>query len=279
MISHFSVTTLLLSVTLLFSSCAKNDLVDEGRAPGEAAVAKYLFDAARDEIDQQLNFQSVLNGFHENNIGGDRSGCATVSIFPVGQAFPKVVTIMFPKDCRTFAGAEIEGTVMVNISGRIRETGTQASFTLKDFKYKKYSLSGNYLVTFTGTNAHRTEITDGKVITPDTRIITYQATNTAVQTAGLNTTFKSHPATFLQDDEFVISTVSSGINSKGNKFEMNSETPLTWKFACQWITSGKMMIKEESRPVINALLDYGDGMCDNKAILTINNFVTTITLP
>ena len=277
--ANYSGTALLVSVSILLSSCAKNEPIEEGRAPGEAAVAKYLFDAARDEIDQQLNFQSVLNGFNENNIGGDRSGCAEVSIFPVGQVFPKVVTITFPKNCRTFAGAEIEGTVMINISGRIRETGTQAGFTLKDFKYKKYSLSGNYLVTFTGINAHRTEITDGKLTTPDNRIITYQATNTAVQTAGLITTLKSHPATFLQDDEFVISTISSGVNSKGNKFEMNSEIPLTWKFACQWIISGKMMIKEESNPVINALLDYGDGSCDNKAILTINNFVTTITLP
>ncbi len=168
-----------LFIVLSLFSCRKDENNDV--APGDASIAKYLFDAVKDEVDQQLNIQGSLNGFKDTD-AGPRGGCATVSISPQGNTFPKTVTISFPQNCKTFAGADIEGTVSINISGRIRESGTTAVFTLKDFKYKKYALSGNYRITFNGGLAHTTVISDGKVITSDGKTITYAATNNATQT-------------------------------------------------------------------------------------------------
>lgn len=265
-----------LIIVLCLFSCRKDENSDV--APGDASIAKYLFDAVKDEVDQQLNIQGSLSGFKDTDTG-PRGGCATVSISPQGNTFPKTVTISFPQNCKTFAGADIEGTVSIDISGRIRESGTTAVFTLKDFKYKKYTLSGNYRVTFNGGLAHTTVISDGKVITSDGKSITYAATNNATQTEGTNTTFKTNPATFLQDDVYSITTNSQGINTKGNKFTVTTDQALIYKVACQWITAGKIKIIEDVRPTLTASLDYGDGTCDNKAVLTFNNKSIEILLP
>lgn len=266
---------LVLAFSLL--ACRKDDNNNEP-APADASVAKYLFDAVRDEVDQQVNNQAILNGLRDDD-SGPRGGCATVTVTPLGNTFPKTVTIVFPDNCTTFAGASIEGTVVINISGKVREAGTVAVFSLKDFKYKSFLISGNYNVRFNGANSHTTTISDGKVITPAGKTITYSAINSATQTEGTGTTFRTNPANFMQDDVYEITTNSQGINSNGNAFKVTTEKSLIYKVACQWITSGKLMINEESRPNITAFIDYGDGTCDNKAILTFNSRTIEITLP
>ena len=263
-------------IVLCIFSCRKDE--NNYVAPGDASIVKYLFDAIKDEVDQQLNIQGSLNGF-KDEYAGPRGGCAAVTISPQGNTFPKTVTISFPQNCKTFAGADIVGTVSVNISGRIRESGTTAVFTLKEFKYKKYVVSGNYRITFNGGLAHITVISDGKVITSEGKTIFYSATNNATQTEGTTTTFKTNPTTFLQDDVYSITTTSQGINTKGNTFTVTTDQALIYKVACQWITAGKIKIIEDTRPKLTASLDYGDEFCDNKAILTFNNKSVEILLP
>ena len=264
---------------MCLTSCRKDNDSESGFASGESSVAKYLFDAVKDEVDQQLNLQGNLNGIRDENTAEPRGGCATVSISPLGIVFPKVVNITFPQGCKTFAGAEIEGTITINISGKVRENGSIATFGLNNFLYKGYLLSGDYLVIFTGMNSHTTVINNGKIITPDNRIISYSASNSAAQIEGMLTTFKSHPFTFLQDDVYEILSVSEGVNSKGHEFSLKTTIPLVYRVSCQCVTSGTISITEAIRPNVKISLNYGDGICDNKAQLIINNTITTITLP
>lgn len=266
-------------IIMCLTSCRKDNDSESGFASGEGSVAKYLFDAVKDEVDQQLNLQGNLNGIRDDKTAEPRGGCATVSISPLGIVFPKVVNITFPQGCKTFAGAEIEGTIVININGKVRENGSIATFSLNNFLYKGYKLSGDYVVTFTGINSHTTVINNGKIITPDNRIISYSASNSAAQIEGMLTTFKTHPFTFLQDDVYEITSESMGINSKGHHFSMATTGPLVYRVDCQWITSGTISITEAIRPNVKISFDYGDGICDNKAQLTINNTSTTITLP
>ncbi|MEZ4910717.1 MAG: hypothetical protein R2774_07620 [Saprospiraceae bacterium] len=261
---------------LFYTSCNKETANEP--APADASVAKYLFDAVKEEVDLQLNQQSNLNGFVDD-IDGSRGGCASVTVAPQGITFPKVVTIVFPENCSTYAGALAEGTVTITINGRVREAGTITTFSLRDFKYKSYIISGDYQVTFNGALSHTTVITNGKVVTPEGKTITYAATNVAIQTDGSSTTFKTNPTSFFQDDVYSVTTSASGSNTNDNAFKINTSSPLTYKVACQWITSGIIEIVEESQPKITATLDYGDDACDNKADLTFNGISKSITLP
>lgn len=262
-------------VGLLLSSCKKGEISEP--APADASIAKYVVDGIKEEVDHQLNLEGSLNGFAESD--GPRGGCATVTISPSGNIFPKTVTITFPQNCTTYAGASIEGTVALEISGKVREAGTTVDFTLKDFKYKAFSFSGKYHVIFNGGLSHTTTISDGVIINAQGKTITYNAINNSTQTEGISTTFKTHPSTFLHDDVYKITTTGKGVNTIGNNFTIQSTSPLKLKLSCQWLTSGIIEITEDSSPSIKAILDYGDDVCDNQALLTFNGFSRTITLP
>jgi hypothetical protein len=262
-------------VVLILVSCKKDEIREP--APADASIAKYVVDGIKEEIDHQLNLEANLNGFADGD--GPRGGCATVSISPSGNVFPKTVTITFPQNCTTYAGARIEGTVSLVISGKVREAGTTVDFTLKDFKYKTFLFSGKYHLIFNGGLSHTTTITDGVIVNSDGKTITYNATNNSTQIEGMATTYKTNPTTFLHDDVYEISTTGSGINTKGNNFTIQSKSPLVLKISCQWLTTGIIEITEDSTPSIKATLDYGDNVCDNQAVLTFNNLSRTISLP
>ena len=51
--------------------------------------------------------------------------------------------------------------------------------------------------------------------------------------------------------------------------------PLIKKFTCRWIVKGTVRLIRDGRP---ALLDYGNGDCDNLAIIYINGVPHVITL-
>jgi hypothetical protein len=278
MLSAKFLNAVILPAVFFLSSCKKDEIPQDRSAPGDAVLSQYLFNSVRDEVDQQINRQAPLNGIQQQD-SGDRSGCATVSIAPAGNVFPKTVIITFPDGCTTLAGAQIKGTIQLTISGRVRETGTTASFKLNNFEYKNHRISGDYTITFTDAFTHRTEVNNGTVITPDGRNIQFNSVSVATQMEGRETTFRTNPLTFLLDDAYQVTTTSWGRNSRGNEFLINPVTPLEYRILCQWITKGIITIQEGANIGFIATLDYGDGTCDNKATLTIGNTVREIRLP
>ncbi|HYE56755.1 MAG TPA: hypothetical protein VD996_18035, partial [Chitinophagaceae bacterium] len=54
------------------------------------------------------------------------------------------------------------------------------------------------------------------------------------------------------------------------------DNPLIKRFTCRWIVKGKMAIRNNSSDV--AVIDYGNGLCNNKATITINGQAYEITL-
>ena len=261
--------------SILIFSCSKEEINEP--APADASIVKYVLESISEEVNFYLNQEGSLNGFAD--IDGTRGGCASVRISPLGNVFPKVVTIVFPQNCTTYAGAAIEGTVSLAISGRIRDVGTTVDFALTDFKYKTFSCSGNYHIVFDGALSHTTNISFGKIVNATGQTITYSAINTSSQIEGTSTTFRTNPLTFLFDDVYEITTQGEGINTMGNAFTIQTQEPLRYSVGCQWLTSGVIEIIEASKPTVNATIDYGNDTCDNKATLSYNNFVKIITLP
>jgi hypothetical protein len=52
--------------------------------------------------------------------------------------------------------------------------------------------------------------------------------------------------------------------------------PLVKEFTCRWIVQGEVSIKKDNTPV--AVLDYGTGICDNLATISMNGQLREITL-
>ena len=64
--------------------------------------------------------------------------------------------------------------------------------------------------------------------------------------------------------------------ANGTTVVLNTESPLVKPVACDWIVSGVLKIKINDRVLY---LDFGNGDCDNKALLKWNDRVVEITLP
>jgi len=78
------------------------------------------------------------------------------------------------------------------------------------------------------------------------------------------------------DDIYHITGTADGIRPNGMTWEAEIFEPLRNELACRFLVSGTVEIRPENRPV--ALLDYGDGSCDNIATVTVNGEVYTIYL-
>ena len=77
------------------------------------------------------------------------------------------------------------------------------------------------------------------------------------------------------DDIFTIRGAGRGENSRGNSWAHEVVEPLYKKFTCRWISKGILAIVRNGK---TARLDFGNGECDNKAVLTVNGVSREITL-
>lgn len=73
---------------------------------------------------------------------------------------------------------------------------------------------------------------------------------------------------FWGDNVFLITGKRTFINKAGNTFEKEVVSPLRRELSCRFIVSGVLNI---SRNANTASLDFGDGSCDAKGILTLSD--------
>jgi hypothetical protein len=77
------------------------------------------------------------------------------------------------------------------------------------------------------------------------------------------------------DDVFLFTGSMSGTNLNGVAYTATIVAPLT-KDACDWYVSGTVEIVRANMP--NVTLNYGDGICDDQATITVNGVSKNITL-
>jgi len=112
--------------------------------------------------------------------------------------------------------------------------------------------------------------TDMTITLPDGKEIKRTGQHQRQQIAGADTPRER------VDDVFRLSGESSGTGREGKNYHSVITEPLIAPNACRWITKGvkEITVGEES----TAVLDYGDGTCDNQATVTRDGETVTITL-
>jgi len=120
------------------------------------------------------------------------------------------------------------------------------------------NLSENGAIKFT------VQVVGGKVTFPSGRGYKYESLKYKAQIDGMATVDN-------QDDVYKIEGRSKTEFNNGVTINLNTESPLIKKVACNWINDGTLKVKINSRVFF---LDYGapnNGDCDNKALLTWDN--------
>ena len=198
--------------------------------------------------------------------------CTTITVTPNDSTYPKTVVIDYHDGCICRDGKFRKGSITLNYTKPLRRPGAILTITLKDFYLNRKHIEGTKTITnlSTGhTHIYSVVVTDGKVSLPNGRGFKYEKNKLVTQIAGMETRT-------IRDDVYSIEGRSKTSYANGTTVVLNTESPLVKPVACDWIVSGVLKIKINDRVLY---LDFGNGDCDNKALLKWNDRVVEITLP
>jgi hypothetical protein len=220
---------------------------------------------------------SVSSGFYRLNGQAETTGilnCATVTVTPQN-TFPKTITIDFGNGCTSADGISRKGKINITLSDYVHNTGATATMTFDNYYTAGFKVEGT--ITWTNTSTPNgiswtRQITNGKVTEPLSGYYwTHEGTKNVTQTAGAST------PTNLLDDVYSVTGNHTVTNPAGKTRTVTILEALEKKTTCHNVSKGKMKIQATNH---FAILDYGDGTCDNIATITIDgNPPRTILLP
>jgi len=253
---------------IVLNSCKKEAVVSDSltQTINDDATSEKLFDDAFNYAERFGNSSSVKS---ENE---DSLSCLTISVS--GATFPRTVTLDFGTGCESANGVVRKGKIIVVTSQAFQTVGATRTVTFDNYYVNDYKIEGTKTITNDGLNSSNQPIrtvtlVGGKVTTPDAKIIERAFTRTRTWTEGYNTLYN------LTDDVWQISGTTTGKSENGDSFTATIKTPLVVAFGCNYIKSGVLEIVSETKILS---IDYGDGTCDDIAVITIDGNTKEIKL-
>lgn len=259
------------------SSCKKDNNLSEFETTfdlaGKQAIGDELTADANEIMDEAIESQG-LSGAREPLVSNGTSSCATITVTP--GAFPKTITLDFgTTGCSSGIRPVVRrGIIRIVISDSIRRPGSTAVMTFDNYYVNNYKKEGTITWTNTSTPGVRRwnrVVANGQITNPQGATWTHNSNKTITQVAGLNT------PRVLIDDAFTIEGSGTVTNPAGNTRTVTILTPLHKQVSCAHIDAGT---KRHDGPNHYAVIDFGNGVCDNQATISINGQPPrTITLP
>lgn len=295
---------ILLGFCLILFSCKKENsdnpietqeielskVASEGDAQSEQSYSQ-IFDDVMGTSDEVGVYGSGIFGREYGLDTAQRCFTVRVERPNAPQPFPVIVVISFPQSgCMGPDGRVRRGQIKTTYTNRLIVPGAESTTTFLNFSIDSVTVGGTYKVKnmvepiqitiFPPQYNHKWLITvvGGRLGYPNGNVVEWNSTKTIEQVEG------SHTLP-LHDNIFKIIGSSNGASVRNSvTTSWNSETiePLFKKTTCRWIVKGK--IRTVRRNLSNtspwvAVLDFGNGTCDNIATLNVNGNIRTITLP
>lgn len=283
----------LLAGLMVLVSCKKDNNTTAANNPDPALT----MDAAQSEDNASSQFNDVFNitmGINSSDAGEDiglgtgsnviyrttgidsSSRCYTVTVVPkIAHEFPKTITLDFGTGCMGKDGKMRSGKIVTIFTGPIFIPGSKTSTTFIDYNVDSFKIEGTYTAENTSTSnnfAWEVNVINGKVTNTQNGSWTqWNSVRSHKQIKGNGTPF------YTSDNVFQVTGNSKGTRSNGNSWTSEITQPVIRKNSCHWRVKGEITYSRNSNTK-TAVLDYGDGNCDNKATLTINGVIHDITL-
>lgn len=281
---------------LTLSSCKKEDSINS-TPEAEAAELAATQEASVQEAETEAQFDDVFNitaSMNSSQVGEDlgvsanvsglfelgsttttnTARCFTITVVPnIPHVFPKTVTIDFGTGCLGRDGKFRKGKIVSIYTNPMVVPGAKVSTTFIGYHVDSFKIEGTHITENTSTSnmqGWKVVVINGKITnTNNNRWRKWNSVKNILQIAGNGT------PNFPLDDIYKITGSATGSNSGSHTWASMIVEPLIKKFSCQWIAQGTVRLVKDGRP---ALLDYGNGICDNLAIIYINGVPHVITL-
>lgn len=255
--------------SFLFFSCAKEDSL--GATDSSPIAASTSIDLVN-ELDIQTGTQVSFEKLTSRNAGTSLTGsCAAIIMDPITTTFPKTFYVDFGTGCTTNIGITRKGKLKITFSGYITETGSTMTIERINYYLNNNKVEGKitYKNTTTTVPQWTRTITDGKFTDTKGNVYQNSGTHTVKQTAGISTLT-------LDDNTYEMTEGTHTVNNQnGVTINFTILEPLTIKYSCDYVSKGKLKVESS---ILNGIVDYGNGDCDNKGTYTQNGIIFPITM-
>jgi hypothetical protein len=280
-------TVLLASAIILITACKKDSSSsssssDNGNAANmsaNGATADNAYDDAFNIAMKAGNDNSLVASIEHQNSGSTTLGgsyCASVTFKGKVGVFPDTLVVDFGSGCTSTDGITRSGSITYIFSEKLKTIGSTISATFTNYKVNGYQLGGTYSITNSSPSLLApqltTAVTNGNIVYPNDTAYSFSGTKTVSFVSG----DISNPTSLV----FNITGNYSISSSYGESLAATVTTPLERKGSCGWVDKGIVgFTYTKGTASVKGTLDYGDGTCDNSAVIAIGAFTKTITLP
>ena len=185
-----------------------------------------------------------------------------VTITTVVTSTTKEKTIDFGEGCELPNGNFLSGIINLSYAKDMEIASKTLALTLDDFMFNGVAIEGGADILRERSNANGnpqgTANASFSATWPDGETASFIGTRTREWIEG-------YGSGFWGDNVFLITGNGTFTGKLGNVFSKEVTTPLRREMACRFIVSG---VLEISRNDNTASLDFGDGSCDAKGVLT-----------
>lgn len=260
-------------VILTISSCKKNTetAVEEIETTFELssnqAVADNLTQDAGDVMEEAASRNNLLGGTATGGASTTNNWLAPCVTITVSGNFPaKNIRIDFGTGCTSANGVFRKGAINVVLTDSLRKTGSVATVTFDNYYVNTFKKEGtitwtNNTAAGSGTRSWNRTVANGKITASNGSYWLHTSNIDITQTGGVSTPLD------ITDDVYTLAGTRTVTNPAGKSRTSTTQTPLQKKTICNNIDQGVVKVQG---PNHYALIDFGNGTCDNQATISID---------
>jgi hypothetical protein len=199
--------------------------------------------------------------------------CPNVNIAMGDSAFPKTMVIDYGDSTVLANGRVLSGTITISISAPMFTDGATRTVTFEDFSVDSIGIEGTLTRVYTGDGVTEQVFSCTSDLTftlPDGSTLQRVSDKTRTWVAGLDTELDP------TDDVIEITGSVQVTDSEGNEYSYVITSPLIKTGECRFITEGEITYSQNGE--VFAVVDYGDGTCDNVVTVTTSDGTTEMTI-
>ena len=270
-IKHLQFAKLIVLATFTITSCSKEEASIEEEIIAEQLITatELKYSDESEMISEEITTiaediyatDEIANTSKFNYSSDYLPECVTITTVITDSTKEK--TIDFGEGCELPNGNVLSGIINLSYAKDMELAQNTLTLTLEDFTFNSVAVEG-------GADVLRVRSNDNGY-PQGTANATFNATWPDGETASFEGTrtrewIEGYGSGFWGDNVFLITGKRTFINKAGSTFEKEVTSPLRRELSCRFIVSGVLDITRNEN---TASLDFGDGSCDAKGVLTL----------